>query len=175
MIRIQIVSAVVAASAMVAAGAFAADAKPPVPAGVFGQKVLSAPLAAEAAIAAMAACNAQGFHGSVSVVDRRGDLRVQIYGDGARFASPESSRKKAYTSAVRGISSADYGKSLVGAAPAVAGAPLADVNMTAQTGGLPIIVDGDTLAGLGFSGDGGGMKDEGCAAAGIAKIKDRLK
>ena len=47
--------------------------------------------------------------------------------------------------------------------------------MTVQTGGLPVIIDGDTVAGLAVSGDGGGAKDEGCAAAGLAKIKDRLK
>ena len=158
----------VGGAVMVATAAFGGEALKPVPQGVYSQKVLSTALAVEAAQAALAACNAQGYHASVSVVDRHGDTRVQLYGDGGRAASPETSRKKAYTSAMRGISSGEYGKS-VAANPPAPGAPV-DPNMTVQTGGLPVIIDGDTVAGLAVSGDGGGAKDEGCAAAGLAKI-----
>lgn len=147
----------------------------PVPQAVYTTKVLATPLAVEAAAAALAACNAQGFHASVSVVDAHGDLRVQLYGNGGRSASPETSRRKAYTSAMRGISSAEYAKSLASAPPPVPGGAPVDPSMSIQTGGLPIIIDGETIAGLAVSGDGGGAKDEACATAGLAKIKDRLK
>ena len=46
--------------------------------------------------------------------------------------------------------------------------------MPAQ-GGLPIIVDGDTIGAVAVSGSPGGDKDEACAKAGLDKAADILK
>jgi uncharacterized protein GlcG (DUF336 family) len=46
--------------------------------------------------------------------------------------------------------------------------------MPAQ-GGLPIIVDGDTIGAVAVSGSPGGKKDEACAKAGLDKVADILK
>ena len=40
---------------------------------------------------------------------------------------------------------------------------------------MPIKVGNDTIAAIGVSGAPGGDKDEACAEAGLAKIKDRLQ
>jgi len=41
-------------------------------------------------------------------------------------------------------------------------------------GGVPIKAGNDTIGGIGVSGAPGGDKDEACANAGLAKIRDRL-
>jgi Haem-degrading len=43
-----------------------------------------------------------------------------------------------------------------------------------RQGGIPIKVGNDTIGAIGASGAPGGDKDEACAAAGLAKISDRL-
>jgi len=73
-------------------------------------KVLPAALAVEAAQAAMAACKAQGYAISVAVVDRTGDLKLHLIGDGAGALTPSLSRRKAYTAAMRRVSSGELAK-----------------------------------------------------------------
>jgi len=73
-------------------------------------KVLPAALAVEAAQAAMAACKAQGYTISVAVVDRTGDLKLHLIGDGAGALTPSLSRRKAYTAAMRRVSSGELAK-----------------------------------------------------------------
>lgn len=142
---------------------------------LISQKRLPTPLANEAAMAALSACSAMGFHASVTVVDRYGDTRVQLFGDGARAASADLSRRKAYTSVVRGISSGEYGKWLAGRPAPVPGGIQPDPNLFGAGGAFPLTIGDDIVAAIGVSGDGGAAKDEDCANAGIAKIKARLK
>ena len=47
--------------------------------------------------------------------------------------------------------------------------------MTIERGGVPIMVGDEGIGAIAVSGAPGGEKDEACAEAGIAKIKDRLK
>jgi hypothetical protein len=84
---------------------FAAD---PLPTETF--KILPAALAVEAAEAAIASCKGQGYNISVTIVDRAGDLKLLLVGDGASALSRELSRRKAYTSAMRRITTADLAK-----------------------------------------------------------------
>ena len=46
-------------------------------------KILPAALAVEAAQAAIASCKTQGYNVSVAIVDRAGDLKLLLVGDGA--------------------------------------------------------------------------------------------
>ena len=85
--------------------ALAAD---PLPTETF--KILPATLAVEAAEAAIASCKGQGYNISVTIVDRAGDLKLLLVGDGASALSRELSRRKAYTSAMRRITTADLAK-----------------------------------------------------------------
>jgi hypothetical protein len=63
----------------------AAVAAEPLPTETF--KILPAALAVEAAQAAIASCKAQGYTVSVSVVNRVGDLKLLLVGDGASAVS----------------------------------------------------------------------------------------
>ncbi len=147
--------------------ALAAD---PLPTQTF--KILPAALAVEAAEAAIASCKGQGYNISVTIVDRAGDLKLLLVGDGASALSRELSRRKAYTSAMRRTTTADLAKQV--ATPGAFNPTLYDTQMVTALGGVPIKVGNETIGAIGVSGAPGGDKDEACANAGLAKISDRL-
>lgn len=66
------------------------------------QPYLPLVLALDAASAALAQCEADGNRVSVAVVDRSGELKVLLKGDGAGPHTVNSSRGKAFTSASLG-------------------------------------------------------------------------
>jgi uncharacterized protein GlcG (DUF336 family) len=131
-------------------------------------------LAAALVIATTAAehCQAQTYKVSVAVVGREGQILVHLRGDGSPPHSIENSYRRAYTALTYRRPSAeveqrvrnDPGDQLV----------LLKHIMPAQ-GGLPIIVDGDTLGAVAVSGSPGGDKDEACARAGLERAADLLK
>jgi uncharacterized protein GlcG (DUF336 family) len=136
-------------------------------------KLLPAALALEAAQAALAACKAQGYNVSVSVADRLGLSQILIVGDGASPTGRTLAPRKAYTSAVRRITTGELNQRV-----SVPGAfnPLQfDPQLTIERGGVPINVDKETIGAIAVSGAPGGDKDEACAQAGIAKISEHLK
>ena len=135
-------------------------------------KILPSALAVEAAQAAVAACKSQGYNVSVAIVDRAGDLKLLLVGDGAGALTRSLSRRKAYTSAMRRISTGELA-TLV-AAPGAFDPTLYDRQMVTVLGGVPIKVGNETVGGIGVGGAPGGDKDEACANAGLAKISDRL-
>jgi len=135
-------------------------------------KILPAALAVEAAQAAVAACKAQGYSVSVAIVDRAGTPKLLLVGDGASALSRRLSRRKAYTAAVRRVSTGELAKQV--AAPGAFNPTLYDTQLVTATGGLPIKAGDETIGAIGVSGAPGGDKDEACANAGLAKIADRL-
>lgn len=138
------------------------------------EKVLPLPLAVEAAKTALAACEQQGFRVSVAVVDQAGVVRVLLRSNGAGPHTVDSSSRKAYTSASLGRPTSELAK-LIAGNPAVEG--LRDMNekILILAGGLPIKAGESLIGGIGVGGAPGGDKDEACAAAGLDKIKGRLK
>ena len=154
-------------AALLAAGAQAAE-------GVLTETrhVLSADLAVEAAQAAIASCKSQGWNVTATVADRSGAVKIMLVGDGAGGVSRESTRRKAYTAALLGISTDDFAKRIAsgGFNPSVY-----DRQMVSGAGGVPIKIGNETIGGIAAAGAPGGDKDEGCAKAGLAKIADRLK
>ena len=86
-------------------GAMAAD---PLPNETF--KVLPAALAVEVAEAAIASCKGQGYNVAVAIVDRAGDLRLLLVGEGTSALARDLSRRKAYTSALRRMTTTDLAK-----------------------------------------------------------------
>jgi uncharacterized protein GlcG (DUF336 family) len=167
MVRSYALAAAAGLAALCGTNAFAADPLP-----TETHKVLTADLAVEAAQAAIAACKAQGYHMSVTVADRTGLPKLVLIGDGASGVSREVTRRKAYTAAVRGISTAEYTKRVE--APGGFNPGLYDPTLTTGAGGLPIKVGDDTIGAIAAAGAPGGDRDEACAAAGLAKISDRL-
>lgn len=135
-------------------------------------KILPAALAVEAAQAAVAACKTQGYTISVSIVDRAGNPKLLLVGDGASALSRRLSRRKAYTAAMRRVSTGELAKQV--AAPGAFNPTLYDTQLVTATVGLPIKAGDETIGAIGVSGAPGGDKDEACANAGLAKISDRL-
>ena len=168
MIRFRTVAAVAAFATVAGGRAMAADPLP-----TETHKVLTANLAVEAAQAAIAACEAQGYKMTVTIVDRTGAPKVVVVGDGANKLGAEITRRKAYTSAMMRVTSGDFGKRV--SAPGAFNPAVFDPQLTTAQGGVPIKIGDDTIGAIGAGGAPVGDKDEACANAGIAKISDRLK
>jgi len=167
MIRSYALAATAAVAAFASVNALAAEGLPSET-----HKLLPAAVAVEVAEAAIASCKAQGYNVTVTITDRVGTPRLLIVGDGAGALTREVSRRKAYTSAQLRVSTADFAKRVAGGGfnPTVF-----DAELTTAAGGLPIKAGNDTIAAIGVSGAPGGDKDEACADAAIAKIKDLLQ
>ena len=167
MIRLTAFTAALGLAAMLTANAQAAE-------GVLTETrhVLSADLAVEAAQAAIASCKSQGWNITASIAERSGAIKILLVGDGAGGVGRESARRKAYTSALLGISTDEFAKRLKsgGFDPKVY-----DPQMASDAGGVPIKIGNEIIGGIGAAGAPGGDKDEGCAKAGLAKIADQLK
>ncbi len=168
MIRSYTLTAAICLASFAATSARAANSLP-----TETHKVLTADLAVEAAQAAIASCKAQGWNVSVTVADRSGLPKLVLIGDGAGGVSREVTRRKAYTSALLGISTGEFAKRL--ANPSAFNPMAYDPQMTSGPGGVPIKVGNETIGAIAAAGAPGGDKDESCALAGLAKISDQLK
>jgi uncharacterized protein GlcG (DUF336 family) len=165
--RFSALAAAAGLAAFTAGNALAADPLP-----TESYKVLTADLAVEAAQAAIAACKAQGYAVTVTVADRLGAPKVVIVRDGPPGVGRESTRRKAYTAAVTRSSTADFTKRI--SAPGAFNPTMYDPQLATGGGGVPIKAGEETIGGIAAAGAPGADKDEACAAAGVAKIKDRL-
>ena len=136
------------------------------------EKSLSAGMAMTIAQMALETCTKQGYHVSVHVPGRNGEVLVAVPGDGAPPHTIENSQRKAYTARAFRIPSGEF-------AQRVKDNPnLGAVHLTgiiAAQGALPIKVGDEVIGAVGVSGVPGGEKDEACAKAGIDKIADQLK
>lgn len=140
--------------------------------GVVMQRNLSLGLAKTIAEAALAECSAKGFHTSVAVVDRAGQLLVMLRDEQAPPTTLEMARRKAYTARMFRISTAEFQKRTTPDQPQAAQRDITD--MLALSGGVPINVGNETIGGVGSSGSNLDQ-DDACAKAGVAKVADLLK
>jgi uncharacterized protein GlcG (DUF336 family) len=141
---------------------------------IVNQRELSLDAARAMVDAAIAHCREGHFHVSVTIVDSGGNIRLHARDDGASPHTVDASFKKAYTSRSYRVPSADFMKRTeIGGG----GRPgLRQINnVLGVPGGLPIKVGDETIGGIGVAGAPGDSGDEGCAAAGIEKVKDQLK
>jgi uncharacterized protein GlcG (DUF336 family) len=160
MFKTLIVAAFVVASGMVHAQ------------GVVMQRNLSLGLARTIAEAALAECSAKGFHTSVVVVDRAGQVMVMLRDEQAAPHTLEMARRKAYTARMFRMTTADFQKRTT---PDQLYAAQRDItDMLALSGGVPIIAGNEAIGGVGSSGSSL-TQDDACAKAGIAKVADLLK
>jgi uncharacterized protein GlcG (DUF336 family) len=133
------------------------------------ETVLPLSLATKAASAAVEQCTKDGYRVSAAVVDRAGVVRALLREDGAGPHTVDSSRKKAYTSASMGRPTAELGE-LIAKMPAVQALRDMNENILALGGGLPIILEGERVGGIGVGGAPGGHLDAACAQAGLESI-----
>ena len=157
-----------------AAGATSAQAQ-----GVITIHKLSAALANELVGESVAQCARNGYKVVAVVVDLDGVRQAMLRGDGAPIHSMDNAYYKAYTVASLGLSRKEETTKQI--ADRMAKAPPSTVpqtplpNVTYAQGAMAIIVNGETVGGLGVSGAPGGNFDEDCARAALGKIKDRMK
>ncbi len=138
---------------------------------------LSLTLAMEAAAESARVCASQGWPVSVSIVDAAGTVKLQARGDHSTIHTKDSSFRKAYTVVTLGPvfgfeTTSQFVERLKNnpSAPALVSLP----NILPLAGGVAIRVRDEIVAAIGVGGAPGGEKDEACAAAGLAKISDRL-
>jgi uncharacterized protein GlcG (DUF336 family) len=131
-------------------------------------------VALEAAQVALATCTANGYKVGVTVVDSAGIQKVVLAADGASQRGVESGAGKAFTVITYKKSSAEVAKQAE-TDKELAANLAADPKQRARAGALPLVVAGEVIGAIGVGGAPGGEKDEACAAAGIEKVKDRLK
>jgi uncharacterized protein GlcG (DUF336 family) len=131
-------------------------------------------LALKASTTAIASCAQQGYAVSAAVVDASGVVRLEIKGDHSTIHTTGAAYRKAYTVVTFGpifrfdVSSAFA--ALAAKNPQLATGP----DIAALPGAAAIKVGDDIVAALGVSGSPGGDKDEACAQAGVASIRDGL-
>lgn len=143
--------------------------------GIVMQKNLSLDLAKTIAEAALGECRAKGFHTSVAVVDRAGQVLVLLRDEQATATTLEMAQRKAFTARMFRMPTADFQKRTMPDQPY---AGQRDVTgMLALSGGVPIQIGGaggEVIGGVGSSGSSL-AQDDACARAGIAKVADLLK
>jgi uncharacterized protein GlcG (DUF336 family) len=136
------------------------------------EKSLSAAMAIAIAQTALETCTKEGYHVSVHVVGRNGEVLVAMRGDGAPPHTMENSERKAYTARTFRIPSGEFAQR-VKENPTLSAVHLTGI--IAAQGALPIKVGDEVIGAVGVSGAPGGEKDEACAKAGIEKIAGQLK
>jgi uncharacterized protein GlcG (DUF336 family) len=132
--------------------------------------VLSLEMAERFIVAAKAKAQEQGWSMSLAVVDLAGDPVVLARMDGARWLTGRVAVSKAFTAATFRRPSAGVEK-LAQDRPQLfdSVARLIDQPLLLAGGGLPLIIDGKLLGGVGASG-GTEEEDIECARAGLAAI-----
>lgn len=138
---------------------------------------LGAASAADAVAAAVAACAERGWPVTAAAVDRAGQVKALLRGDGAESHTVAAALAKAYAAAGLRDSTA----ALLDAVQRVLGTryPPAIEDALNVGGGLPIRAGdepGAEMAGaVGVSGAPSGKLDEGCARAGVARARAGLR
>lgn len=134
-------------------------------------------LAIEAAAEAIRSCEANGYNVTATVVDSSGVVKLQAKGDHSTIHTKDSSFRKAYTVVTLGpIFRFDATSRFAELAakspsgPAIFSLP----DILPLAGGVAVKRGDEIVAALGVGGAPGGDKDEACAEAGVAKIRERV-
>jgi len=144
----------------------------PVPETVVQQNRITAGASAQAVTAALAKCQADKLpFVTVAVVDRFGTVQAVLRGDSAAAHTIEAAKEKAYTAAAFGAPTSDLAKRVNGNGPSIADLP----GTLFLAGGVPLKVNGVSVAGIGVGGAPDGALDEACAAAGAEAIAGAAK
>jgi uncharacterized protein GlcG (DUF336 family) len=139
----------------------------PVPENVVQQNRISVGASAKAVTAALAKCQADKLpFVTVALVDRFGTVQALLRGDNAAEHTIEAAKQKAYTAAAFGTPTSELAKRINGTGPSIADLP----GTLFLAGGVPLKVNGVSVAGIGVGGAPDGALDEACAAAGAEAI-----
>lgn len=137
------------------------------------EKNISLDLANQIAAATVAACTANGYNVTATVVDRAGSVRAVQRADNAGPHTLDASQQKAFTAA--------SAKNTTLAMMENAQKNPASANVIyirgflLLGGGVPIKVGNEVIGAVGVGGAPAGQLDEQCAMAALDKVKDLLK
>lgn len=139
----------------------------PAPETVVAQNRISVGTSADAVRAALAKCQTDKLpFVTVALVDRFGTVQAMLRGDNAAAHTIEAAQQKAYTAAAFGAPTSELAKRINGNGPGIADLP----GTLFLAGGVPLKVNGVSVAGIGVGGAPDGMLDEACATAGAEAI-----
>lgn len=139
------------------------------PEGPVTEKNVSLSVAAEAALAAVEKCRADGFRVTAVVLDRAGVIKSVMRDDGTSTHTVDTARKKAFTSVAFRIPSNDF----IQRSENNPGLRAIEGTI-ALGGGLPIRSGNEVIGAIGVGGAPSGDADTVCAQAGIDKVAGRL-
>jgi len=160
-----------ALAVLIAASFASAQAQTAAPA-VRTEKNIALELANQLAAGAVAACAANGYAVSATVVDRAGVVRAVQRADNAGAHTLGASERKAWTSA---SAKAPTGAMMENAQKNAGAANLVNIpGFLLLGGGVPVKVGNETIGAVGVGGAPGGHLDEQCANAAIEKVKGQL-
>lgn len=140
---------------------------------ILQEKNMPLGLAADLARETVAACSAQGYNVTATVVDRAGVVRAVLRADNAGPHTVDASRRKAFTSVSTRLPTSTVTEN-VQKNPAAAQLVAID-GFLVLAGGVPVKVGNETIGAIGVGGAPGGNLDEACANAALAKVQDQLK
>jgi len=139
----------------------------PAPETVVQQNRISATASAQAVSAALAKCQADKLPFiTVALVDRFGTVQALLRGDNAGAHTIEAAKQKAYTAAAFGTPTSELARRVNGNGPSIVDLP----GTLFLAGGVPLKVNGVSVAGIGVGGAPDGALDEACATAGAEAI-----
>ncbi len=151
------------AAAQAAAPVKVAAEVQPAPENVVAQNRISVGASSAAVNAALAKCQADKLpFVTVALVDRFGTVQALLRGDNAAEHTIEAAKQKAYTAAAFGAPTSELAKRINGNGPSIADLP----GTLFLAGGVPLKVNGVSVAGIGVGGAPDGALDEACATAG---------
>ena len=140
--------------------------------GVVIYKSIAPDVAYELARAALQQCRKDGYQVAVVVLDRFGTPLVVLRDRFAPPAALDIANGKAWTAVTFTRDTADFVK---GIKDGSLSADLAKMpKVTPLVGGIVVQGGGSTLGSVGVAGAPGGDKDEACAKAGLAAVRDKL-
>ena len=140
---------------------------PQAPETVVAQNRITVGASSDAVSAALAKCQADKLpFVTVALVDRFGTVQALLRGDNAAEHTIEAAKQKAYTAAAFGAPTSELAKRINGNGPSIADLP----GTLFLAGGVPLKVNGVSVAGIGVGGAPDGNLDEACATAGAEAI-----
>ena len=114
---------------------------------------LSYDIAYGAALAALEAARTDGHRVCAVVVNRSGVTKVLLSDDGVGLLGVETARRKAYTSAVSGVPTAQFAAFAASDRMRAAPPHLLDPQLLPVAGGVPIVTaDGEVIGAIGIGG-----------------------
>jgi uncharacterized protein GlcG (DUF336 family) len=128
--------------------------------------------ALDLAKAALKSCREHGYQVAVVVLDRFGQALVLLRDRYAGLPAATTANDKAYTALGFHLSSDEFAKSIQSGRLSAGLAHMPHIAPLA--GGIVVEAGGSVLGAVGVAGAPGGDKDEECAKAGLAAIRDQL-